>query len=123
TEQLSAVTGVPRATSEASQLASALTVTAGGAVIVGAVVSSTITVCSAVAVKPAPSVTVQVTIVDPSGKVAGASLVTDTTEQLSAVTGVPRATFEASQLASAVTVTAAGAVRVPAVVCTTITVW
>ena len=50
---------------------------------------------------PDPSVTVQVTVVAPSGNVAGALLVTDATEQLSAVVGVPRATPVASQVAFA----------------------
>ena len=60
--------------------------------IVGGVVSSTVTVCVHVAELPAASVTVHVTVVSPNGKVPGASLVTVSTAQLSAVVGVPSAT-------------------------------
>ena len=42
---------------------------------------------------PEPSTIVQVTVVLPIENEAGASLVTLTTEQLSAVTGVPNATL------------------------------
>ncbi len=41
---------------------------------------------------PVGSVTVQVTFVVPNGKTAGALFVTLSTEQLSAVTGIPSAT-------------------------------
>ena len=51
-----------------------------------------------VAVLPEASVTVQITLVVPTGNVAGALLVTDATEQLSFVVGVPRATEAASQV-------------------------
>src|SRR5690606_41075659 len=112
TPQLSAVSGVPRAKPVASHPESALTVTASGAVIVGTVVSFTVTVWVAVAVKPALSVTVQVTVVLPSGKVSGESLLTEAMPQLSAVSGVPRATPVASHPESALTVTASGAVIV-----------
>ena len=61
-------------------------------VIIGAVVSVTTTVWTAVALFPEVSVTVQVTVVDPNGKVVGASLTTVATAQLSAVTGVPKTT-------------------------------
>jgi hypothetical protein len=53
-----------------------------------------------------------VTVVVPSGKVAGALLTTLATEQLSAVTGVPKTTPVAVQLALAFTVTLEGAVIV-----------
>jgi hypothetical protein len=43
-------------------------------------------------VLPLASVTVQTTLVVPTGNEAGALLVTEATEQLSAVAGVPRAT-------------------------------
>src|SRR5688500_9261027 len=78
----------------------------------GAVTSATVTSWVAVEVFPDPSVTVQVTVVLPSGNTAGASLVTEATEQLSAVTGVPRLTPDAEQVLSAETVTAFGAVIV-----------
>ena len=51
-----------------------------------------ITVCVAVAVFPLASVAVQVTVVVPTGKVAGASFVRLAIEQLSAVAGVPNTT-------------------------------
>src|ERR1041385_2715771 len=57
------------------------------------------------------SMTVQVTIVLPTGNCAGASLLTESTPQLSEVVGEPRSTPVAKQLpASALTVTAAGQV-------------
>ena len=59
---------------------------------VGSPVSLTVTVWSAVAVLPALSVTVQVTMVEPSVKIAGALLVTLATSQLSSVEGDPRET-------------------------------
>jgi len=37
-----------------------------------------------------PSTTIQVTVVTPTGKVAGALFETEATQQLSSVTGVPR---------------------------------
>ena len=60
-----------------------------GQLITGPWLSKTVTVCVAVLIFPLPSVTVQVTVVVPIGKVAGALLVTDATEQLSEVIGVP----------------------------------
>src|SRR5574343_610706 len=93
TEQLSAVTALPNTTAVAVQAVSVVTLTAAGAVIVGKVASLTVTNCVAVAVFPEPSTTVHVTVVLPIENEAGASLVTLTTEQLSAVTGVPNATL------------------------------
>ena len=58
--------------------------------------SSTVTSCVAVAVLPFTSVTVQVTVVVPTGYVFGASLVVLWTPQLSAVVAFPRVTFAAS---------------------------
>jgi hypothetical protein len=114
TEQLSAVVGEPSVTPDAVQIpASAFTVTAVGAVIVGFWLSVTVTVCVAVAVFPEPSVTVHVTVVAPSGKLTGALFVVLATEQLSAVVDVPSATPVAThEPASANTLTAAGAVIV-----------
>jgi hypothetical protein len=112
TEQLSAATGVPKFNPIAEQAAFELAVMLAGATIVGLVASTTVTVCVAVAVRPLPSVTVQVTVVAPIAKVAGALCVTEVTEQLSEVTGVPRATLNAEQALLALTFNAAGAVMV-----------
>ena len=112
TEQLSAVVGVPKVTEVATQFASAFTVTAAGAVMVGRVVSDTVTVCVAVAVFPEASVTVHVTVVFPNWNVPGALFVATSPEQLSEVVAEPKLTPVATQLASAYTVSAAGAVMV-----------
>jgi hypothetical protein len=66
--------------------------------------SETVTVWVQVLVLPAASTTVQVTVVTPIGKVAGALLVTDATVQLSEATGVPRATVAKQEPASVVAV-------------------
>src|SRR5205085_2714433 len=71
----------------------ATSVRSAGQVIVGFSWSLTVTFCIADAVLPEVSVTVQVTVVVPCGKTAGASLTTLATPQLSAVAGVPRFTF------------------------------
>jgi hypothetical protein len=64
-------------------------------------------------VRPTVSVTVHVTVVFPSGKVAGALFVTDATKQLSAVIGEPRATpLAVHRPASEFTTTSAGQVIV-----------
>ena len=58
---------------------------------------------------PLPSRTVQITVLVPTGNVAGALFVTVTAPQLSAVVGTPRFTFVATQRPAAVaTVTRAG---------------
>jgi hypothetical protein len=85
--------------------------------------SLTVTTCVAVAALPEPSVTVQVTVVAPSGKAVGALLVTVATEQLSAVTGVPKETPVAVQPELVVAETAAGAVIVGSTLSLTVTVW
>jgi hypothetical protein len=95
TVQLSEVVGEPIFTLNAEHEAFAFTVTFDGAVIVGFVLSFTVTVCVAVAVLPEPSITVHVTIVVPNGNVAGALFVTLATEQLSDVVGVPKVTLVA----------------------------
>ena len=71
---------------------------------------------------PLPSVTVQVTVVLPNGKAAGALLVTDATEQLSDVVGVPNETPEAVQPELVVAETDAGAVMVGLTLSVTVTV-
>src|ERR1043166_3928254 len=117
TPQLSEVVGVPREMPVAKQLSeSALTLTSAGQVICGSSVSSTVTVCVQVLLLPPLSVTVQVTVVVPTGNSVGASLVTLSTLQLSEVNGVPRSTLAALQLpASALTVASAGHVMAGAV--------
>ena len=98
TPQLSLVVGVPRLTPVAAHLSlSESTATSAGQEIVGNSRSIIVTVCSQVAVFPLLSVTVQLTIVIPIGKAAGASLVTVATPQLSSVVGVPSVTPVASQ--------------------------
>ena len=62
------------------------------------------------AVLPDPSVTVQVTVVLPSGNAEGALLVTEATEQLSEVVGFPNETPVAVQPELVLAETAAGAV-------------
>lgn len=67
------------------------------------------------AVLPAPSVTVHITVFTPTVKLEGALLVTEATEQLSLVTGVPKFTLltEIEQTpADAFTETFTGAVMV-----------
>ena len=80
--------------------------------IVGLTLSVTVTVWFAVAVLPEPSVTVQITVVTPKGKARGALFVTEATEQLSPVVGVPRATPVAVQPVLVVVATFAGPVIV-----------
>ncbi len=55
--------------------------------IAGLIVSTMVITCIQVFVLPLPSVTVQVTVVLPTGKTPGASLITDATLQLSEVAG------------------------------------
>ena len=71
---------------------------------------------------PLPSVTVQVTVVVPRPKLAGASLVTDATLQLSAVSGLPKATSVAVQPELVFTLLLDGAVIVGTVTSVTVTV-
>ena len=122
TEQLSAVTGVPKATFTAKQPLFVEAVTAAGAVIVGTILSVTVTTWVAVAVFPEPSTTVHVTVVLPNGKATGALLVTLATAQLSVVTGAPKAKPVRVQPALVVVVIAAGAIIVGKVVSITVTV-
>ncbi len=111
--QLSNAVGVPNETvvvqfPELSLLVFAVLL--AGQEIVGACVSTTVTVWVDVALFPEPSVTVQVTIVLPKAKAVGALLVTEATEQLSAVVGVPRTTPVAVQAVFVVAATFDGAV-------------
>src|SRR5436190_11426332 len=122
--QLSATVGVPRVTLVAPHRpAEALTVTRAGQEIVGGCVSLTMTVCGQTALLPWLSVTVQITVLVPTGKSEGALLVTVTGPQLSATIGVPRVTFVAPHRpAEALTVTRAGQEMVGGCVSLTITV-
>ena len=88
--------------------------------------SVTITICVAVAVRPLLSVTVQVTVVVPTGYNPSAandapSLVTLATPQLSAVTALPRVTAAPHTPGSLFTVIAAGAVMVGGILSVTVT--
>ena len=123
TAQLSLVTGVPKATLVAPQPEFADTVTSARQVMVGLVVSRTITRCRQVLVFPLVSVTVHVTRFVPALNKAGALLFTEATAQLSAVAGVPSATFVALQPELADTVTSVGQVIVGFVVSRTMTRW
>jgi hypothetical protein len=122
TAQLSELTGVPRFTPVAVHAVLVPVVIAAGAVIVGLILSKTVTVCVAVAVLPAASVTVQVTVVLPTGKAAGALFTTLATVQLSAVIGVPIEIPVAVHPVFVLTVTLAGAVIVGSTVSTTVMV-
>src|SRR5256712_6192877 len=66
--------------------------TSFGGVICGGVVSIRFTICLALAVLPEPSVAVQVTVVLPSRKSAGALLVTDLIIPLSVTVALPSGT-------------------------------
>jgi hypothetical protein len=121
TEQLSEVVGVPKTTLVDVHPILVVPVVAEGAVIVGLILSVTVTVCVAVFIFPEPSVTVQVTIVIPKGKAAGALLVTVATEQLSAVTGVPKTTLVDVHPTLVVPVLADGAVIVGLILSKTVT--
>src|SRR5213593_3895531 len=91
---------------------------------VGFWVSLTVTSWLAVAVLPLASVTVQVTVVAPLAKLAGASLLTVAPGQLSLMLGAPSDTALATHLpASVLTVTATGAVMVGFWVSLTVTSW
>ena len=122
TEQLSLVVGVPNETPVAVQPEFVVTFLAAGAVMVGFTLSVTVTVWEAVAVLPLPSVTVQVTVVVPNGNTVGALLVTEATEQLSDVVGVPNETPEAVQPELVFAETDAGAVMVGFTLSVTVTV-
>ena len=113
---MSAVVASPNSTPVAKQESFALTVTSAGGVIVGFVVSITVTVWVAVAILPLESVTVQVTVVFPNSYWSGASFVTVDTLQLSAVVVSPNSTPVAKQESFALTVTSAGGVIVGFVV-------
>ena len=88
TPQLSAVVGVPKITPVAVQVVLVTVTMFAGHIIVGLTLSVMVTVWVLVVAFPEASVAVQVTVVFPIGKAAGASFVI-TTEQLSLYIGVP----------------------------------
>src|SRR5205823_445406 len=112
TAQLSPTTGIPNATFVAVQPELADATTSAGQVIVGLVVSRTMTRCTQLLLLPLASRTVHVTSVVPAPKTAGALFVTETTAQLSPVTGVPSATLVAPHPELAETATSAGQLMV-----------
>src|SRR5437879_9467389 len=122
--QLSETVGVPSVTFVAPHRpGEASTVTRAGQEIVGGCVSLTITVCGQVTLLPWLSVTVQFTVLVPTGKSEGALFVTVTEPQLSDTVGVPRATLVAPHRpGEAETVTSAGQEIVGGWVSLTITV-
>src|ERR1043165_5438784 len=121
TAQLSPIAGSPNATLVATQLAFAEITTSAGQVIVGLVVSRTITRCTQLLLLPLVSVTTHLTRFVPWLKNTGASLVTVATAQLSAVVGAPSETFVAPQPALAETTMSAGQAIVGFVVSRTTT--
>jgi hypothetical protein len=92
-----------------------------GQTMLGASSSVTVIICSQVVLLPAASTTVQVTVVTPIGKVAGASLVTEATVQLSDVIGEPIARVAKHWPASATVVRSAGQVMAGASLSLTVT--
>ena len=112
--QLSLATRLPKLTlvAEHAPLSAATVTSAGQVVISGGWLSVTITVCKQVAVFPPASCTVQVTVLVPTGKLAGASLVTiSAPPQLSLATKLPKVTLVAEHVpSSATTFTCAGQV-------------
>ena len=120
--QLSPVVGIPNVTPVAVQAVLVVAVTLAGAVMVGKTLSTTVTVCVAVLMFPAPSVTVHVTVFAPKLKTVGALFVTEATEQLSAVVGVPKTTPVAEHPVFVFAVTLAGAVIVGKILSVTVTV-
>jgi hypothetical protein len=120
--QLSLAIGEPKSTPVAVQPEFVLTVTADGALIDGFVLSTTVTTCVAVAIFPALSVTVHITVVFPIGKAVGALLAIKTAEQLSLATADPKAKPVAVQPEFAFVVIGAGAVIIGFELSTTVTV-
>ena len=93
-----------------------------GQVIAGASASTTVTTCVHVIVLLAPSVAVQVTVVLPIGKLAGASLVIVGVAQLSVPVAVPIDAVDVHCPKSVFIVTAPGHVIAGASASTTVTV-
>ena len=96
----------------------------GGGVILGEMLSSTVTRWKETEVLLAKSETLQVTVVVPIGYIFGALLDTLPTVQLSEVVGLPKITPVAShEFISVVTTTSAGGVISGAIVSDTVTNW
>ena len=122
TEQLSAIVGFGVITLAVQLPAPTFCEIFAEQLIVGFTLSVTVTVWLAMVVFPDPSITVQVTVVTPNGKAAGALLVTEATEQLSAVVGVPKTTLVEVHPTLVVPDVAEGAVIVGLMLSTTFTV-
>ena len=123
TEQLSAVVGEPKEETIAEHPLNTFTEIFDGQVMVGLMVSVTVTLCVQVAVFPEPSVTVQTTEVVPKGYVVEAwSLVVEATEQLSEVIGVPKEGTVAEHALNTFTEIFDGQVMVGLMVSRTVTV-
>ncbi len=124
TLQLSFVVGIPRLTPVAVHPVLVVVTTSAGQVMVGTILSMTVTCWVHVAVLAEPSVTVHVTVVAPSGNTAGASLVTDETLQLSRVTGVVSTTPEAVHDPASVGISISGIQKMVGFTLSfTVTVW
>src|SRR5260370_30352752 len=110
--QLSVTVGVVSVTLVAPHRpGEATTVTSDGQVMEGGWLSVTITSCGQVAVLPCESVAVQITVLVPTGNIAGALLVRVTAPQLSETVGVLKVTLVAPHRpAEATTSTNAGQV-------------
>jgi len=108
--QLSDAIGVPRFIPVAKHPEFVTARTVSGAVIIGFILSNTVTYCTALDEFPLLSVTVHVTVVLPKGKALGASFNTVATTQLSEVDGVPKFTPVAVQPEFVFTEIAIGAV-------------
>src|SRR3989304_403649 len=89
-----------------SEIEMASKTTSDGGVIVGAVVSTTLTFCVSVAVLLLVSVAVQVTMVSPSGKTGGASLVIGCISPLSVAAASPKTTTLSAELVASNTTSA-----------------
>ena len=122
-EQLSVPTGAAYVTTAPHTLLSLPVMIFDGQLIEGSTLSVTVTSWAHLAVLPAPSVTVQITVVVPAANVAGALLVVEDTLQLSVVTGVPKATPVAVQPLLVITLTFRGQVMTGTTLSVTITSW
>lgn len=97
TWQLSPVIGVPKVIPVAMHPTLVVVKTSGGQLIEGLMLSTIVMVWLHVEIFPAPSVTIQVTVVLPRGNDKGALFVTDATLQLSFEVGAPKGMLVAAQ--------------------------
>ena len=100
---LSVALDSPKSTSLLSILVASI-IMSSGACKIGNVLSTTITFCSVVDVLPTTSVAVHVTIVSPSGKNSGASLIIEITPKISWVVGASRLTMFSYGTAASTTI-------------------